>query len=57
MRAFFWFLIVAPALLSSKSESKKGVVSYNPQRVFSQLGYDRGYYDLRGDGEFKCIKY
>lgn len=57
LRAFFWLPIVVPALLSSISESKEGMVSYNPRRVFRQLGYNRGYYDLRGDGEFKCSKY
>lgn len=36
-----WLAIIAPSLLSFIKESKIGVVSYNPQRVMRQLGYDQ----------------
>lgn len=35
-----WLAIIAPMLLPFITESKTGVVSYNPQRVMRQLGYD-----------------
>lgn len=41
VKASFWLGIVAPTLLSSNCKSKEGVVSYNPQRVMRQLGYDQ----------------
>lgn len=41
LKALLYLAIAAPDLLPSKSESKKAVVSYNPQRVLRQLGYDK----------------
>lgn len=35
-----WLAIIAPTLLPFITESKTGVVSYNPKRVMRQLGYD-----------------
>lgn len=34
-----WLAIIAPTLLPFITESKTGVVSYNPQRMMRQLGY------------------
>lgn len=36
-----WLAIIAPTLLPFITESKVGVVSYNPQRVMRQLEYDQ----------------
>lgn len=36
-----WMAIITPTLLPFVTESKAGAVSYNPQRVIRQLGYDQ----------------
>lgn len=38
----FFVIILALALLPFKSKTMEGTISYNPQRVLRQLGYDQG---------------
>lgn len=44
-----WLAIIAPTLLPFVTESKARVVSYNPQRVMRQLGYDQSAIQLSGE--------
>lgn len=44
-----WLAIIAPMLLPFIIESKTGVVSYNPQRVMRQLGYDQSAIQIKGE--------
>lgn len=43
-----WMTMVAPTLLPFITESKTGAVSYNPQRVMRQLGYDQSAVQISG---------
>lgn len=42
LRVHFWVAITPLVLFPFKSETIEGVVSYNPQRVLGQFGYDQG---------------
>lgn len=44
-----WLAIIVPTLLPFITESKVGVVSYNPQRVMRQLGYDQSAIQISGE--------
>lgn len=43
-----WLAIISPTLLPFMTESKTGIVSYNPQRVMRQLGYDQPAIQITG---------
>lgn len=44
-----WLAIIAPTLFQFITESKTGVVSYNPQQAMRQLGYDQSAIQLTGE--------
>lgn len=49
MDLLMWLPIIFPTLLPSIIESKTGTVSYNPQRVMRQLGYDQSAIRITGE--------
>lgn len=44
-----WMAIITPTLLPFVTKSKAGAVSYNPQRVMRQLGYDQSAIQVSGE--------
>lgn len=50
-----WLAIIAPTLLPFITESKMGVVSYNPQLSIRQLGYDQSAIQLTGEMVFSDL--
>lgn len=44
-----WLAIIATTLLPFMTESKTGVVSYNPQMVMRQLGYEQSAIQISGE--------
>lgn len=47
--------IIAPTLLPFITKSKTGVVSYNPQRVMRQLGYDQSAIQITGERGYSSL--
>lgn len=43
-----WMTMVTPTLLPFITESRTGTISYNPQRVMRQLGYDQSAIQISG---------
>lgn len=49
VKIHLFLAIVTPTLLPFMSEIIEVIVSYNPQRVLRQLGYDRGANIITGE--------
>lgn len=49
MDIWTWLAIISPTLLTVITKSKTGAVSYNPQRVVRQLGYDQSVIQITGE--------
>lgn len=41
LKIFTWLAIISPTQFHFKIETVEGVISYNPQWVMRQLGYDQ----------------
>lgn len=73
MKILIWLAIMSPTLIPLVTNTTDGVISYNPQRVMRQLGYDQltvmvtgemgysnlliGYAQFIGRQRIDCIKF
>lgn len=51
-RILFFLTVVAPVLIPSKLESNRTIISYNPQGIMKQFGFDQGSLIITGETSF-----